>query len=164
MVERSASGANPCGFFDLDELAAFHVVHVAVDGDGSGDQWVVAYALDIVDDGLLPVGDGEELDVLRGARAGAFADILEAFGRESRGFERVGKETTDDVVSEELHAAVGVMDDEEFPGAEELVTDDERTNGVVGGAATLRSIEQDSQVGCQGSREIVDRAVFDERC
>src|ERR1700677_3223883 len=91
-VERSASGANPCGFFDLDELAAFDVVHIAVDGDGGGDEWVIPYVLDIVDDGLLLVGNGEELDVLSGAAAGAFADILEAFSRECRGFERVGKE------------------------------------------------------------------------
>jgi hypothetical protein len=45
---------------------------------------VISYALDIVDDGLLLVGDGEELDVLRSTTAGAFADILEAFSREPR--------------------------------------------------------------------------------
>ncbi len=67
--------------------------------------------------------------------AGAFADIFEAFGREGCGFEAVGKEAADDFVGEELHAAVGVVDDEEFFGAEELVADDQRADGVVAGAA-----------------------------
>jgi hypothetical protein len=79
----SASGANFCGLFNLDELTGLDIVHIAVDGDGGGNEWVISYALDIVDDGPLLVGDGEEIEVLRCARARAFADILEAFSRQS---------------------------------------------------------------------------------
>jgi len=69
------------------------------------------------------------------ARAGTCADILEAFRGQSRGFERVGEETPDNVVVEEHHAADGVVDHEKLFGAEELVADDERPDGVVEGAA-----------------------------
>ena len=47
-LELSASDANFCGFFDLDELAGFDVVNVATDGDGGGDERVIAYTLDIL--------------------------------------------------------------------------------------------------------------------
>jgi hypothetical protein len=87
------------------------------------------------DDGLVLVFDGELFDELRGGGTGAFADIFEALGSEGGGFKAVGEEAAHDVVGEEEHAAVGVVDDEEFFCAEELVADDERTDGVVAGAA-----------------------------
>src|SRR6202044_3294876 len=133
--QRSASGAHSCSLFNLDELTGLDIVQVAVEGDRGGNQWVISDALDIVDDGPLLVGDGEEIGELRCAGAGAFAHILETFSRESCRFKGAGKQTTDDIVGEELHAAVGVMDNEEFLSAEKLVADDERTDGVVGGSA-----------------------------
>jgi len=66
-AQRSDGCANFCGFFNLDQLAGFDIIHVAVDGDGARNERVIADTLDIVDDSLALVGNGEELDVLRGA-------------------------------------------------------------------------------------------------
>ena len=72
---------------DLDQASALDVVHEAVDGDGAFDEWVVADARDVVDDALLPVGDGEPVDLPSGRRAGAGADVAEPVGAELCGFE-----------------------------------------------------------------------------
>ena len=40
-----------------------------------------------------------------------------------------------DLVGEQLHPAIGVMDDEPFLGAEQLVRDDERADRVIRRAA-----------------------------
>ena len=93
-------------------------------------------SLNVVNDRLLLVRDQEELHKLRGTAARALADTLEAFRREGRGFERSGEETPNDIVGEELHAAIGVVNDEELSRSEELVADNERTDGVVRGATT----------------------------
>ena len=60
------------------------------------------------------VRDREPVDVRRGLRAGAGADVVEALGTQRRGLEAVRQEPGDDLVGEELHAAVGVVDDEPF--------------------------------------------------
>ena len=111
------------------------VVDVAVDGDGVRHERAGADAGDICDDGLGLVFDGEPFDEFGCGGTGALADIFEAFRGEGGGFEAVGEEAAHDVAGEELHAAVGVMDNEEFFCAEQLVADDERTDGVVAGAA-----------------------------
>jgi hypothetical protein len=113
-----------------------NVVDVAIDGDGFWDEGAGANPNDVREDGLGLVLDCEPLDKLRRGAAGAFADVFEAFRGEDSSFEAVGQEAANDVVGEEEHAAVGVVDDEELLGAEEFVADDEGTNGVVAGAAT----------------------------
>jgi hypothetical protein len=120
---------------DLYELAGFYVVDVAVDRDGLRHERAAADAGYVGEDGVGLVFDGEEFDELGCGRARAFAYVFEALGGEGGGFEAVGEEATDDIVREELHAAVGVVDDEEFLRAEKLVADDEGADGVVRGAA-----------------------------
>ena len=58
-------------------------------------------------------------------------DITEALGPELGGLEAAGEQGAHHLVGEELHPAVGVVDDEPFTGAEQLVGDDERADGVV---------------------------------
>jgi len=129
------SGAGGFGGFDFEEFAGTDVIKVAVDGNGVGDEWVIADAGDVVEDGLLLIFDGEPFDIFAGARAGAFADVTEAAGSEFGGFEAGVEEIAHDVVGEEFHAAIGVMDDEEFLSAQQFVTDDEGADGVVTSAA-----------------------------
>src|SRR5712664_1824659 len=69
-----------------------------------------------------------------GAGARALADILETLSRERRGFEARGKQIAHDVIGEEFHAAIGMMDDEEFASAQQFVTYNEGPNGVVAGS------------------------------
>jgi len=129
------SGAGGFGGFDFEEFAGADVIEVAVDGNGVGNERVIADAGDVVEDGLLLIFDGEPFYVFAGAGAGALADVTEAAGSEFGGFETGVEEIAHDVVVEKFHAAIGVMDDEKFLRAEEFVTDDERADGVITGAA-----------------------------
>ena len=106
-----------------------------MNGDGLGDERMIADAGDVVEDGLLLVADGEPLDVFASAGAGAFADVLETLGSERSGFEASGEEATHDVIGEKLHTAIGVVNDKEFASAKKFITDDQGTDGVVAGAA-----------------------------
>jgi len=100
------------------------VVDVAVDWDGLWHERAGADASDVSKDGLGLIFDGEKFDELGCGGAGAFAYVFEAFGGEGCGFEAVCEEAADDIVAEELHAAIGVMDDEELFGSKELIADD----------------------------------------
>ena len=73
-----------------------------------------ANARDVIDHGLPRVLDGQPLDILAGARAGAFAHVAKPLGRQLRGFQTRSEQAPDDVVGEEFHAAIGVMDDKEL--------------------------------------------------
>jgi hypothetical protein len=61
-------------------------------------------------------------------------DIAKPVGRELRGLEATGKEIPHQLIGEEQHAAVGVVNDEELIRAEQLVGDDRRAKRVVAGA------------------------------
>src|SRR5258708_34356269 len=120
--------------FPYTTLFRSHIVEVAVDWNGLGDERMIADAGDVVEHGLFLVADGEPLDVFTGAGARALADILETLRGERRGFEARGKQIAHDIVGKEFHAAIGMMDDEEFASAKQLVTDDQGTDGVVAGS------------------------------
>ena len=79
--------------------------------------------------------DRQPLDVLAGARSWAFADVTEAARGELRRFQAGGQQATHHFVGEELHAAVGVMNDEKFLGTQQFVADDQGANRVIAGAA-----------------------------
>ena len=89
----------------------------------------------IVDDGLGLVADREPVEVCGLGGAGAGADVHEAFGAQLGGLEGVREQSADDLVGEELHAAVGVVDDEPLLRAQQLVRDHEGPDGVVGRAS-----------------------------
>lgn len=55
-----------------------HVVEAAVDGDPVRDQRMLTDPLDVGDDAVLLVGDGQPVDVRRLARAWAGAHVVEA--------------------------------------------------------------------------------------
>ncbi len=158
-----SSSAGGFGGFDFEEFAGADVVEVAVDGDGIGNKRVIADAGDVVEDGLLLIFDGEPFDVLAGAGAGALADIAEAARGEFGGFEAGVEEIAHDVVGEEFHAAIGVMDDEKLLGAEKFVADDEGADGVVTGAAA--GVADDVGVAFGEAREFggVERREASER-
>ena len=82
-------------------------------------------------DALGLVGDRQPVDELAFGRAGAVADIVEAALAECGGLEAACEQAAHDFVGEELHAAVRVMNDEPFSGAEELVRNDERADCVI---------------------------------
>ena len=84
----------------------------------------------------LPVWSSmhQPVDVLGRRRPRARPDVVEPVRPERSRLEAVGQEVADDLVGEELHPTVGVMDDEPLGGAEELVGDDQRADGVVAGA------------------------------
>jgi hypothetical protein len=60
---------------------------------------------------------------------------VEAFRAQRRRLEAVCEQPANHVVGEELHAAIGVVDDEELLGPKQLVADDQRPDGIIGGAA-----------------------------
>src|SRR6266550_9498948 len=113
-LDSSAGTASGGGCRHFDQLARVDVVDVAVDGDGLRHERAGANAGHVCDDGLVLVFDGEPFDELCGSGTGAFAYVLEALGGEGGGFEAVGEEAAHHIVGEEEHAAVGMVDDEEF--------------------------------------------------
>src|SRR5437868_5892189 len=133
--DSSGGAASGGGFGHFDELAGVDVVDVAVYGDGLRNERTGADTGHVCDDGLGLVFDGEPFDELCGGAAWAFADVLESFGGEGGGFQAVCEEAAHDVVGEEEHAAVGVVDDEEFFSAKKLIADDERTDGIIAGTS-----------------------------
>ena len=86
-------------------------------------------------DALRVVADREPVDVRRLGGAGAGADVVEALRSQRRGVQAAGEQVAHDGVGEELHAAVGVVDDEPLGGAEQLVGDDQRADRVIAGPA-----------------------------
>src|SRR6266404_6837504 len=126
-----------CGFgaFDLDEFSGMHVVEETVDGNGFGHERMVANARNIVEDSLLLVPEGEPFDEFTGAGSRSLADVLEPLGGQLRCFQAGSQQAAHDIAGEEFHAAIGMVNDEKFAGAEKLVTDDEGTDGIVAGPA-----------------------------
>jgi len=127
--------ASGFGAFDFKELAGADIVEIAVDGNGVGDERVIADARNVIKDCLFLVFDDEPFDVFASARAGALANVAETAGSEFGSFEAGIEKIAHNVVGEEFHAAIGVMDDEKFLSAEQLVADDEGADGVITGTA-----------------------------
>src|SRR4051794_9550083 len=123
------------GIGNVDEATRLHVVQVPIDRDPSWNQRMVTNACDVLGDALGVVGDRKPVDVLRLGRAGTCADVGKPFGAELGGLEAVPEQAADDVVCEELHAAVRVVYHEPLRGTEQLVGDDERADRVIAGAA-----------------------------
>src|SRR5262249_34570849 len=124
------------GVRDLLQSAGLHVVDVSVDRDGFWNQRMVADTPHIGDDCRRVVLHREPVDELTFRRAWALADIAKAGGSQLRGLEALGQETPHQLVGEEQHSAVRMMNDEELLRAEELVGNDQRAEGVVTGAAS----------------------------
>src|SRR5882724_8194834 len=126
-----------CGFgaFDLDEFAGAHVVKETIDGNGFGHERMVANARDIVEHGLLLVLDGEPFDEFTGAGSPSLADVLEPLGGQLRCFQAGSQQAAHDIAGKEFHAAIGMVNDEEFAGAKKFIADDQRADGVVAGPA-----------------------------
>ncbi len=110
------------------------VVDISVDRDALGDERMVPDALDVVGDAACLVGDRQPVDVGGLGRARTLPDVIETLGSERRGLEAVGEQAADHLVGEELHPAIGVVDDEPLGRAEQLVGDDQRADRVVAGA------------------------------
>src|SRR3954447_3970204 len=96
---------------------------------------MVTNACDCLGDALGVLGDRKPVDVLRFGRAATCADVGKPLGAELGGLEAVPEQAADDVVCEELHAAVRVVYHEPLRGTEQLVGDDERADRVIAGAA-----------------------------
>ena len=78
----------------------------------------------------------EPINELTFRRSGTLPDIAKAIGREFRGLEASGQEIAHQLVGEEQHAAVGVVNDEELTRAEQLVGDDQGAERVIAGASS----------------------------
>ena len=101
--------------FDFAEEAGGDVVDEAADGDGFGDPRVSVEFLELVADVFVDVLEGVEEGGSDGGGAGAILDA--------------GAEVLFGGVHE---AAVSVVDDHELLGAEEMVRDQKRAEGIVG--------------------------------
>jgi len=100
---------------DFAEAAGGDVVDEAADGDGLRDPWVGAELLELVADVFVDVLEGEEEGGGDGSGAGA---VLNASA---------------EVLLAGVHeAAVGVVDDHELLGAEEVMRDQEGAEGIIG--------------------------------
>ena len=97
---------------------------------------MIANAPHVGDDSSRIILHREPINELALRRSGTFADIAKAVGRELRGLEATDQETPHHLVSEEQHAAVGVVNDEELIGAEQLVGDDQGAERVIAGASS----------------------------
>src|SRR5271170_8243088 len=95
-----------------------------------------ADALHIVNNSLPLIGNSKPLDKLTSTGTWAFANILKSPGSKRSGLETICQQSPNHAVGKELHAAVGVMNDEKFLRPKKLVADHQRTDRIVTGAAT----------------------------
>ena len=93
-------------------------------------------ATHVVNYGTGLVGDSEPVDLATHGRARALTHVVEALRAERGGLEAALQQATHHAVGEELHAAVGVVNDKPLLGTKKLVRDDQRANGIVAGTAT----------------------------
>ena len=96
---------------------------------------VRADAPDIGRDALDLIPDGEPIDELPLTRARPPPGVMPAPRIKSRRLEALRQQAPHHLVGEGLHATVGVVNDEEFLRSEQLVTDDQGANRVIGGTA-----------------------------
>ena len=79
--------------------------------------------------------DGEPVDVIALSAARTLAAIVPAIRVDGSGFQAAGEQIAHDFIGEQLHAAVGVMDDEPFPRSQQFIRNHQGTNGVFTGAS-----------------------------
>ncbi len=123
--------SGPRRFGNFVQLAGLHIVDVPVDGDVTGHQRVTADAYDVLDDAPGVVRDRHPVDVLAFRRAWPRLRVAPAALIQARGLETFGEEAAHDLIREQLHAAVRMMDHEPFGRAEQLVGNDQRPDGVI---------------------------------
>src|SRR5262249_27858541 len=117
---------------DLHQAAALHVVNVTVDRDILRHQRMIADARNVLNHASGEVADRVPFDELAVDRARALADVAPTGFAELCGVEAFRQQIAHHLVGERLHAAIGVMDDEPFAGAEQLGGDHERADRVIG--------------------------------
>src|SRR5580704_7639722 len=91
---------------------------------------------DVVNDSLALISNRQPLDVLAGTGSGTAADVTKSTWSQFGGLQTRSQQPAHDFIREKLHPAIGVMDNEEFPRPQQLVTDYKRADRVVAGAAT----------------------------
>ncbi len=131
-LDRRAAGGGRLGNFD--QPAAAHVIDIAIDRDVRRDQRMRADAPHVFGDARLEILEGQPFDIVAVDAAGAGPMIMPAMFVDRRRIEALFQQAANDLVVEQLHAAIAVMDDEPLIGAEQLVRDDQRADGVVAGA------------------------------
>ena len=89
-------------------------------------------ALHVLDDARLLVLDRVPFDEVAGRVTAVVMRVRPFLSVEGGGAQVVFEQVGDDLVGKELHPAIGVVDDEPFLRAEQLVRDDERADRVVG--------------------------------
>ena len=99
-----------------------------------GNKRVVAKPVHIVYHRLHRVGNGKPFNELARPGSGALADISEAVRCQVGSLKAVIEQTADNLISKELHPAVGVVDDEKLTRAQQFVADYQRPDRVVAGA------------------------------
>ncbi len=131
-----AGGARGRGAGHLEQPATPHVVDEAVHGNRRRHQRVLPDARHVIHHALPLVLDRQPVDVLARRRPRPGADIGEPLRRQLRGLEAVAQQPAHDLIGEELHPAIGVVDDEPLSGAEQLVRDHQRPDGIVARPST----------------------------
>src|SRR5580693_941324 len=90
---------------------------------------------DVVNDGLLLIANRQPLDVFTSAGPGTAADVAESVRRQFGGLQTRSQQSAHDIIGEERHSAISMMDDKEFARSKQLVADDEGADRIVAGAA-----------------------------
>ena len=120
----------------LVEPPGRHVIYEAVDRDIAGHQRVGADAHDVLEHALGLIFDRVPVDEMAPDRPAAMLRIGPRLVVEIRGRETIVEQGAHDLVGKRFHAAIGVVDDEPFVSAKQLVRDHQRSDGVIGGAAS----------------------------
>ncbi|EAU65160.1 hypothetical protein STIAU_4203 [Stigmatella aurantiaca DW4/3-1] len=148
----SGGAAHFGGPGNLDQTARLDVVDESVDGDALGHQGAGADALHVHHHALREILDREPVHELALGRAGTSADVLPLALVEHRRLEAALEQLAEGLLREELHAAVGMVDDEELLGAQQLVGDDEGADGIV--TRTASGVADDVRIALLEPREL----------
>src|SRR5262245_10347622 len=102
---------------NLIKTAAAHIVNIAVDWNGVRHERVVAQPDNVINDASFEIRKGVPFDISTIDRSGTLSMIMPAALVESGRFEALFQKSGHDIVAEQLHAAVRVVDHEPFPRA-----------------------------------------------
>jgi hypothetical protein len=113
-----------------------HVVNEAAHRQVIRHKRVLVNAFRVILHAGFQVTEGQPLDLRPLCRAWPHAHVAPALLVDDSSVEAAGEQVAHDLVGEQLHAAVGVVNDEKLLRAQQLVRDHQRTDGVVAGPPT----------------------------
>ena len=109
------------GFRNCRESSRFHVVHVAVNRNVAGNKGMGSDTRDIFDEALDTIGEREPVDVVACCRSRPFTAIMPPTLVHGRSLQAARQQLAHNVIAEQLHSTICMVDHKPFSCTQKLV-------------------------------------------